>query len=157
MKPRLYLETTIISYYANRFSSNLIVAGRQQITRDWWDEKGSRFELFVSPLVLNEAGAGELNSANRRMDAIKDIPVLAIDGDCEEVAALLIANGQVPPQYPEDALHIAIAAVHSMDFLLTWNFSHINNAFTKHTIYKAIEKYGLSCPQICSPEELEEI
>jgi len=157
MKARIYLETTIISYYANKISPNLVVAGRQQITRDWWDEKSGLFDLFISQLVINEAGAGDPNSAHQRLKAIAAIPILKIDSACEEIAASLVTDGQIPAEFPEDALHIAIASVHAVDFLLTWNFSHINNAFIKHKIYRGIEKYGYACPQICSPEELMEV
>ncbi len=64
-------------------------------------------------------------------------------------------NGKaVPAKAPEDALHIALAAVHGADYLLTWNFRHINNAETKRTLIAAVEAAGYECPMICNPEEL---
>jgi predicted nucleic acid-binding protein len=155
MKPKIYIETSIISYYTNRPSRDIVTAGRQQVTREWWGESSHHFELYVSVLVLDEAGGGNTSETEKRLEAIKGIPILKISDKAEILANALVA-GPIPENYAEDALHIALAAVNGMDFLLIWNFHHINNALMKKQIVKIVENQGYECPVICSPEELEE-
>ena len=156
MKPKIYIETSIVSYYTNRPSRDIVTAGRQQVTREWWEESSHRFQLYVSVLVLDEAGGGNTSEAKKRLEALKGIPILEISDKAESLANALVA-GPIPENYAEDALHIALATVNGMDFLLTWNFHHINNAMMKKQIVKIVENQGYECPVICSPEELEEV
>ena len=65
-----------------------------------------------------------------------------------------MAQGAVPSNSVEDALHIGLAAAGGVDFLLTWNFKHINNAHTKTAITEVVKSHGFVCPIFCSPEEL---
>lgn len=153
MKPTAYIETSIISYYTARPSRNIIMAGHQQITRKWWDKYQTKFDITISVLVLEEAKGGDPNAVKKRLDAVKKFPVLEISDPAEFLASDLIKLGAIPIKYPEDALHIALAAVNGIDFLLTWNFKHINNAQMKFKIRKIIEKHGYECPVICTPEE----
>lgn len=153
MKPKIYIETSVVSYYTNRPSRDIVISARQQVTREWWEERSGDFELYVSVPVLEEAACGNEFEAKKRLEAIKGIPVLSITDDAESLANALIA-GPIPENSPEDALHIALAAVNGMDFLLTWNFRHINNAMMKKQIIKIVEYGGYECPVLCSPEEL---
>jgi len=114
------------------------------------------FEPYISALVILEAEQGDQIAARERIDAIAGLPVLSISELAEELASFVIKDGHIPEKNPEDALHIAIAAVNGMDYLLTWNFAHINNAQIKSKIVKLIEHTGYQCPIICSPEELLE-
>jgi hypothetical protein len=155
MRPKIYIETSVVSYYKNQPSRDIVIAARQQITREWWDERSHHFELFISVLVQEEAGGGDTIAAKKRLEAIKGIPILRISDEAESLARALVA-GPIPENYAEDALHIALAAVNGMDFLLTWNFHHINNAMMKKQIIKIVENQGYECPVICSPDELEE-
>jgi len=93
-------------------------------------------------------------SAAQRSEAIAGLSVLEMTDSAQALAASLLAAGHVPRTSVEDALHIALATVHGMDFLLTWNFRHINNAEMKARIVAAVEAAGYECPVICSPEEL---
>ncbi len=156
MKPKVYIETSVVSYYTNHPNRDIVVAGRQQITREWWEASVHQFELYVSVLVLEEAGFGDTIEAKKRLETLKGIPILGISGEAEALANALLA-GPIPANYAEDALHIALAAVNGMDFLLTWNFHHINNAMMKKQIIKIVEKQGYECPEICSPEEMGEV
>jgi hypothetical protein len=155
MKQKIYIETSVVSYYTNRPGRDLVIAARQQVTREWWEECSQNFELFISVLVLEEAGSGDTVEAKRRLEALNGVPVLGISEEAEYLANALVA-GPIPKKAAEDALHIALAAVNGMDFLLTWNFRHINNAMMKKQITKIVENYGYECPVICSPEELED-
>ncbi len=156
MKPTVYLETSVISYYAGRPSRDLIVAGRQQITRDWWESEREKYALHVSALVLQEAQRGEAGAIERRQEVLEGIPLLATSDVTEELAQALIEKGRIPPKCPEDALHIALASTNAMDYLLTWNFRHINNATTKSDVARVVASFGYECPVICTPAELLE-
>jgi predicted nucleic acid-binding protein len=157
MKPALYVETSVVGYYTGRPSRDLIVAGRQQVTRDWWENERLEYSLYISALVLQECQCGEPEAVKRREQALKGIPLLGTMDQTEELAEALVKNGPIPAQYPEDALHIALASTNGMDYLLTWNFRHINNARMKSDVARIIGLFGYDCPMICTPEELLEI
>ena len=154
MKPSLYLETTIPSYLTSRPSRDLIVAGHQQITKDWWEQRRTRFDIYISQLVVDEAKAGHPGAARDRMKAIKDLPLLDITPEVETLASGLLASGIIPRRAATDAAHIAIAAAHGMDFLMTWNCVHIANAAIAKAVASTCARHGLECPVICTPEEL---
>jgi predicted nucleic acid-binding protein len=153
MEQKVYLETSIISYYAARPSRDLVIAARQEITHEIWPVLQDNYELYISALVIQEASRGDKEAAKKRLEAISDIPVLEITQNVQEVAQSLINENAVSLEFEEDALHIAVASINGMDFLLTWNFSHLNNVFKKAKIIKAIEKQGFIPPEICSPDE----
>jgi len=155
MKQKVYIETSVVSYYMSLPSRDLIIAARQQVTREWWEESRIHFETFISTLVLEESKGGDPIAAERRLDALKGTPVLEITNEAENLAAALIELGAIPENHLEDALHIALAIINGMDFLVTWNFQHLNNARIKKGITKVAEEKGYECPVICSPEELE--
>jgi predicted nucleic acid-binding protein len=152
---KIYIETSVVSYFTNRPSRDIVTAARQQVTREWWEENLNRFDTYISALVLEEARGGDSISAQKRLEALKGIPVLEITDEAEDLAAALVKVGPIPESHSEDALHIALAIINGMDFLVTWNFHHINNAKMKKGIAKIAEDNGYECPVICSPEELE--
>lgn len=153
-KKKVYLETSIVSYYTARPNRDLIITARQEITHELWPILQKKYDLYVSALVIQEASRGDKEAANKRLQAISHIPVLEITEKVRTVAQKLMKEKAVSPEFEEDALHIAVASVNGMDFLLTWNFSHINNALKKSKIIIAIENRGFIPPEICSPEEL---
>lgn len=154
MRPSIYVESSIVSYLASRPNRDVIVAARQTITHEWWDNHRHRFDLLISGLVEEEIGRGDDGAAQRRMGWVAGIPSLGISELAIELAEKLLAEGAVPAGSEEDALHVAIAAAQGADYLLTWNFRHINNAERKSAIAEVVESFGFACPQICSPEEL---
>ena len=156
MKPTLYLETSIVSYYTGRPSRDLIIAGRQQVTRDWWENERMKYSLYVSALVLLESQRGEPAAVKKREQALKGIPLVGTAEATAELAESLVKKGPIPREYPDDALHIALASTNGMDYLLTWNFRHINNATMKSDVAKIVTLFGYECPVICTPEELLE-
>lgn len=155
MKEKIYIETSIVSYYTSRPSSDIITTARQQVTQEWWEESRNQFDSYISVLVLEEARGGDPIAAENRLAALKGIPVLEITDEAEELAAAFVKFGPIPETHSEDALHIALAIVNGMDFLVTWNFHHINNARMKKDITRIAEENEYECPLICSPEELE--
>ncbi len=156
MKQKVYIETTIVSYYTGRGSRDLIIAARQEETRCLWPRLLSEFETYISALVYEEASYGDSDAAQKRLDAIKPFPVLDMDTDSQILAGKILAGNAVPKEYPEDAMHIAIAAINGIDVLVTWNFTHINNPFKRMMIRQIVENEGYRCPEICSPDELME-
>ena len=153
MDQKVYVETSIVSYYTARPNRDLVIAARQEITHEVWPILQEKFKLFISALVIQEASRGNTEAAKKRLSAMSDIPVLEISREARELAESLINTGAIPAESEEDALHIAVASINGMDFLLTWNFSHINNAFKKSQIIRTIEERGFVPPVICSPEE----
>jgi hypothetical protein len=150
----VYIETSIPSYLTGRPSRDLRAAGWQQITVQWWDECRRNFDLYTSELVIAEASLGHPKAAERRLDALKDINQLLIDEDAEYLANKLIENGAVPATAQADAIHIAVASAQEIDYFLTWNCRHINNAMKKPVIRKVCSDFGRICPEICTPLEL---
>ncbi|NUM55195.1 MAG: type II toxin-antitoxin system VapC family toxin [Candidatus Hydrogenedentes bacterium] len=154
MKPRLYLETTIPSYLVSWPSRDLVIAGHQQITKEWWRKRRHAFEIYVSQFVLDEAKAGDKKAARERLQAIAGLRSLDITPEVGTLAAELLASGVMPKKAAIDATHIAIAAVHAMDFLMTWNCVHLANAAISKKVAKICSQNGFECPVICTPEEL---
>jgi hypothetical protein len=153
-KQTVYLETSMIGYATSRPSRDLVVAARQQITRDWFAGGAHAFDLFVSQLVIREVSAGDEDAAGERLALVAVIPLLAVTDSAGELARRLVDEGAVPRNAAEDALHIAVAAVHGVDFLLTWNCTHIANATMRHAIERVCREAGYEPPVICTPEEL---
>lgn len=153
-KPKVYVETTIPSYLTSRPSNNLIVAGKQEVTRQWWERRRKKYQLFISQYVIDEAGSGDLEAAERRLEAIKNIDVLEIDEEVIDLAEKIMATGLIPAKAATDAAHIAIASKHGMDFLVTWNCTHIANAEILAKVNYAVFENGFYLPTICTPDEL---
>lgn len=156
MKQKVYIETTIISYLAARMSTNTIMAGRQVLTQDWWEQYSNLFDMVVSELVFQEVKEGDSVAAQKRIEYISEIDSLTISDDAVHLAESLVKAGAIPEDYGEDALHIAVCAVNGIDFLLTWNCKHLANAFLRHKIMETVEDEGYQCPVICTPAELME-
>ncbi len=150
----VYIETTFVSYLASRPSRDLLVAAHQQTTRDWWLERRQTFECYVSQIVLDEVSAGDPEEAKTRMAMIGTFPVLEITEEAESLAAAIIASGAIPPQAVRDAAHIALATVHDMDYLLTWNCRHLANGQIIRRVAVVCNQKGYNMPVICTPEEL---
>ena len=150
----VYVESSVISYLASRPSRDLVTAARQTITLEWWEERRRQFEVYISTLVEEEISRGDSSAAKRRLAYVAEIPALEVTDQANILAKDLLRQGAVPKNSAEDALHIGIAAAMGMEYLLTWNFKHINNAETKTMIAKVIEAHGFVSPVLCSPEEL---
>jgi len=146
----------VVSYFTARPSRDLLIAGHQEATHELWPKLGTDYEAYISALVYEEAGKGDPGQAQARHGAIKAFRMLDIDDEVSTLAKKIIAKKGIPRDYPEDALHIAVAAVNGMHVVVTWNFAHLNNPFTRIMIRQVVEDEGYSCPEICSPEELLE-
>ncbi len=154
VKSKLYLETTIPSYLTAWPSRELIRAGHQKITREWWGQRRKDFDIYVSQLVIDEAAAGDTDAARQRLESLQGLPLLDITEEVEELARDLCLALRLPGKAATDAAHIAVAAIHGMHFLLTWNCTHIANAEMAVTIESVCEDHKVKSPVICTPEEL---
>jgi hypothetical protein len=154
MASSVYIETTIPSYLAAWRSSELSMAAKQQTTRQWWDERRELFDLFISDAVLLEASGGDPDAAKRRLEILNGIPVLNPLPEADEIAVALINSLSLPDRALTDAAHIAICIVHGMDYLLTWNCTHIANATFQPVIRDVCDDFGFSMPVICTPDQL---
>ena len=149
-----YIETTVPSYYVARTSDSLLQAAKQAMTRRWWDSGWSGFQLFTSLETLDEAGKGDPRMAADRLDLIRGLPLLPLPDEGLHLASRLVESGIVPAKAASDAIHIAVASVHRMDYLVTWNFKHIANPFIRERLRRTIAAAGFELPVMCSPEEL---
>lgn len=158
MKQRVYIETSVVSYLAARPSRDLLIAARQEATAELWPKLlSSGFTGYVSTLVHQEAEQGDPEQARKRIETLSSLAVLDIDQEAQALAQHILAAQAVPAEYPDDALHMAVAAVNGMDVLITWNFAHLNNPIARMRIRQIVEDNGYRCPEVCSPEELLEI
>ena len=139
MKPQLYLETTIASYLAARPSRDVIALARQQITEAWWQTRRSDFRVCISQLVLDEAQRGDVEAARRRQTVLEGLPLLDAVPEAFRLASVFLRPGLMPSRAKDDALHLALCAVHRVPYLLTWNFRHLANAETREGIRVASE------------------
>ena len=153
-KPAVYLETSVIGYATSRPSRDLVGTARKQYTLYWFARRASTCELFVSQLVATEVSGGDENAARERTAFLQGIARLRVTDAAGELAARLVESGAVPRTAAEDALHIAIAAVHGVDYLLTWNCKHIANAAMRQAIESACRGAGYAPPSICTTDEL---
>ena len=149
-----YIETTIPSYYAARNARSILQASRQLASREWWDGGCSGFDLVTSTETLNESGEGDPEMAAARLALLRGVRVLPVTDEAADLSRMLVSAGLVPVIATPDAVHIALASVHQIDFLVTWNFKHIANPHIRERMRTKINDSGYRMPVMCSPEEL---
>lgn len=154
IKGTVYIETTVVSYLTARPTNDLLAAAWQKATVDWWETQRSRFDLYTSDVSLEEAGRGDPEAARRRLEAISGIPVLAINHPVVTLSKALLKDRAIPATAQDDALHLAVSVVHGIDYLLTWNCRHLDNAETKPIMRRICSLHGYTMPEICTPQEL---
>ena len=150
----VYIETSIVSYLTAKPSSDLLAAAWQKTTLDWWDTPRNRFDLYTSDVSLEEAGKGDASAAAKRIEILSAIPILPITDAVVALSKVLVEKKALPVTALDDALHVALAAVHGIDYLLTWNFRHLDNAETKPIVRAVCNANSYSTPEICTPQEL---
>jgi predicted nucleic acid-binding protein len=153
-KPSVYLETSIISYLSAHPSRDLITAARQQVTHEWWTLRRNDFDLYVSELVHSEASAGDRDAASRRIALLDDLPVIDITPLAEDLAGYIVSSVPLPDRAQADALHVALAAAQGIDYLMTWNVTHLANARIRFRLEAACRDKGYEPPTLCTPDEL---
>jgi predicted nucleic acid-binding protein len=152
--PTLYLETTIPSYLVAKPSRDVIILAHQQLTREWRSGHRRLYEVFISQIVLDEIQRGDPEMTNKRIEFLQNIPVLEINDEVERLAVRYFEALQFSAKAMRDAFHIAYAVVYEMDFLATWNCTHLANANVLLRLSKLNKQWGYETPIICTPEEL---
>ena len=156
MRPTVYIETSLVSYLVARPSRDVVIAGYQQVTREWWTNARDRFELVASELVVKEARAGDAQAARARVELLESVTLLDATEDAVALTRKLLDLGAVPRKAADDAAHIAIAVTNGVDYLVTWNFRHIANAAMRSRIESVCRSVGYQPTTICTPNELME-
>ena len=154
MAALVYLETSVISYLTALPSRDVIVAGRQQLTQEWWHRRRGAFEVVVSELVHLECADGDPAAAARRAGVLAGLRSVEIAPEAEVLAAALLQGAALPAKARADALHIAIAATQGVSYLLTWNSAHIANAEKRPVVEAVCRRAGYEPPILCTPDEL---
>ena len=156
IKPKVYVETTVVSYLVARPSHNVTLAARQQATRQLWEEYSDHFEFIISNVVVGEVRAGDPIAAQRRLEMLTDLTVLDMSPEANLLAQNLVDTGAVPQALGPDAQHIAIATVNSMEYLISWNYKHIVNETKRNLINEVCRASGFQPTILCTPMELIE-
>ena len=157
MKPTIYIETSVISYAIARYSRDLVITAHQQVTRDWWDLALPKYEAFVSPIVIDEISRGDAEAAQLRLNKVSSFLILEIVPEVRRLADAYFKAIQVPEKARADTYHLALTAWHGIDFLASWNCTHIVNGGIKMIIEQVNADFGIRTPIICTPEELMEV
>lgn len=156
MKESVYLETTVVSYYTSKPSRDIIVLAHQEVTRQWWPMATKRYSIFISAVVIEEARLGDEEAARRRLEELKDFPLLELNDEVEKMARVYMEKLKIPEKSFRDAAHLAVASVHNIDYLVTWNCTHLANGEVIKNLMKINKSRGIHIPIICTPEELME-
>jgi hypothetical protein len=152
-RSKMYIETSVFGYLTSKPARNLMVAASQQATLEWWNQHAKLFDLYVSILVVREAAQGVKSEALKRVAILEPIPLLDLNEEALKLAQRILRSKVLPSKAGDDALHIAIATVHTMDYLLTWNCKHIANPAMRKKIAALSKQRGYELPTICTPYE----
>lgn len=157
MKPTVYIESTIISYLTARPSREPIIAVHQQITVEWWRNVSPQVDSFISPFVSREINRGDKTAAQKRIEAVKSLPVLETNDEIQKLAIEYFVRLEIPEKARLDAAHLAVAVWHEMDYMLSWNCKHIVSGRIKKKLVEINAALDLKTPVLCTPEELMEV
>ncbi len=154
MSETVYIETSLVGYLTARPSNNLILMANLEITRRWWDTRRSQFTLYISQVVLDEAAEGDSEMAIKRLEILRNLSILELNEAVQDLGAQFLTRSNLPPKAADDAIHIAAATVHGLNYLLTWNCKHIANAQIQRKLAEICLDFGYKLPTICTPYEL---
>ena len=157
MKQSVYIETTVVSYLAARTSRDLIVAGHQQITLEWWEQVSPKFQCYVSEVVIEESKKGDTEISKKRLELISGFQVLAVNEEIKNLASQIFEKLRIPEKSRLDSFHLATACWYKMDYLLSWNCKHIVSGTVRKLLNEINEELKIHIPVICTPEELMEV
>lgn len=154
MSETVYIETSILGYLTARSTRNLILAANIEVTKEWWESRRSAFTLYISQVVLDEVARGDTEIASKRLEMLNGLPLVELNQSVRDLSAQFLTGSNLPPKAADDAVHIAAATVHKLDYLLTWNCRHIANAQIQRKLGEISLDFGYQLPVICTPYEL---
>lgn len=156
MKPTVYIETTVISYLTAKPSRDLLIAAHQHVTHEWWDVARPHFNAYISPIVLEEISRGDSDAVTLRLARVSLFPLLEVLPEVRDLAESYFSVIILPEKARADSYHLALATWNGMDFMISWNCTHIVSGRVKKIIEEINTAYGIRTPIVCTPEELME-
>jgi hypothetical protein len=153
-RPTVYLDTTIPSFLTAWESNNPERARKQRVTREWWELYRWQFDVRISIHVRNEAEKGDARAARDRWEVLRSLEDVEPKLGAEELAHKLMNGCGLAEKSETDARHVALAAAHSLQFLLTWNCRHMANEVLRPKMMHICRKAGYYCPHIVTPDEI---
>jgi hypothetical protein len=154
MSETVYIETSILGYLTARPSRDIVVAANIEVTREWWDMRRRDFQLYSSQAVVKETSQGDTEIASQRLEILGNFSLLDLTQSVLDLAEQLLGSSNLPAKADVDAVHIAAATVHGMDYLLTWNCKHIANAQIQRKLAEISQNFGYELLILCTPYEL---
>ena len=153
-KEKVYVETSVISYFTGRKTKDVIISARQKLTKIWWETISNKYEAFISPYVIEEISKGNEKFSEKRLNAVKSFDVLSSSPEIEELAEEYFKKLKIPEKAFFDCNHLACAVISGMDIIVSWNFKHIVN-FDKIRLYNSVNlKHGYRIIEIRNPRDL---
>lgn len=152
---RIYLETSFVSACVERRESPADIY-RREASLLWWHEQRRRHDIFVSAEVLRELGDSRYPLRAQALELVRDVPILAIREEAIGLASLLVREKAMPPPALGDALHVAIATIESIDYMLSWNVRHLANPIKLQQVRTICLRAGVAPPLIVTPDTLWE-
>ncbi|MCA2507276.1 MAG: type II toxin-antitoxin system VapC family toxin [Microcystis sp. M54BS1] len=154
MSETVYIETSILGYLTARPSRDIVVAANIEVTKEWWDTRRGDFQLYSSQAVVKETSQGDVVIASQRLEILAHLSLLDLNQAVLDLAEQFLERSNLPAKADIDAVHIAAATVHGMDYLLTWNCKHIANAQIQGKLAEISLDFGYELPILCTPYEL---
>ncbi len=153
MRPVVYIETSIPSFFYEKRNEPEMVA-RRNWTREWWKSNSQLFSLKTSEAVIAELDGGDYDTKNAAVKLLDGVERLYIADELADIIDVYLNNHLMPRERLGDALHLALASYYKCDFLLTWNCRHIANANKFEHIRIINSRLGLFVPLLVTPMEL---
>ena len=150
MRKRVYIETTIPSFYYTLRTDPESVA-RMHWTRQWWDSHAEQSELLSSAAVIAELERGRGDQTEARIALLSNVEMLEINAEVNDIVRIYIDRLAMPNDPAGDALHLALASFHRVDVLLTWNCLHLANPNKMQHIRLLNYEIGLPIPVVTTP------
>lgn len=151
---RVYLETSFFSACVSERRDARSIYSRHQ-SRQWWVHQRTAYEIFISGEVLRELSSPGFRHREEALALAKDARLLALNGDVLGLAKALVREKAMPgPEESGDAVHLAAAVVHGMDFLLTWNQRHLANPNKLPHLREVCMRAGFMTPALTTPDAL---
>ena len=154
MSETVYIETSILGYLTARPSRDIVVAANIEVTKEWWNTRRGDFQLYSSQAVVKETSQGDVVIASQRLEIPANLSLLDLNQAVLDLAEQFLERSNLPAKADIDAVHIAPATVHGMDYLLTWNCKHIANAQIQGKLAEISLDFGYELPILCTPYEL---
>ena len=152
MKPTVYIETTIPSYYCEDRNDFFHEIAR---TRQWWDHERNWYECFTSQVVLDELSAGAYAGQQKCLTLAESLPLVAVVDEVLDIAEVYQTQKLMPRHPAADSIHVALASFYRMDYLLTWNCRHLANVNKARHLEIVNARMGLSAPLLITPHQLQ--